>query len=137
MRRGITAFRATGSVFFVPYFLGLLAEQYGKIGRVERGLTLVSEALAAVERTGERWYEAELYRCRGALLLARDEVPSRPRPPFNGRSASPATRPRKRSSCESRPVSPGCGKARPGTPTGANSSSRGAPGLMTALPLQI
>jgi predicted ATPase len=36
-------------------------------------LTLVSEALAAVERTGERWYEAELYRCRGALLLRRDD----------------------------------------------------------------
>jgi predicted ATPase len=74
MHRGITLFRATGSVFFLPYFLGLLAAQYARIGRVERGLTLVSEALAAVERTGERWYEAELYRCRGALLLARDEV---------------------------------------------------------------
>ena len=60
-------------MYIVPFFLGLIAEQYGKIGRIERGLTFVSEALAAVERTGERWYEAELYRSRGALLLARND----------------------------------------------------------------
>jgi DNA-binding SARP family transcriptional activator/predicted ATPase len=73
MRTGINAFRTTGCVFFTPYFLGLLAAQYARIGRVERGLTLVSEALAAVARTGERWYEAELYRCRGELVLLRDD----------------------------------------------------------------
>ena len=74
MRRGITAFRATGCVYLIPFYLGLLAEHYGKIGRTERGLTLVAEALAAVERTGERWYEAELFRCRGELLLSRDDA---------------------------------------------------------------
>ena len=74
MRKGITAFRASGNLHLGPFFLGLLAEQYGKIGNVERGLTLVSEALAALERTGERWYEAELYRCRGVLLFARNDA---------------------------------------------------------------
>jgi predicted ATPase len=74
MRTGLTAFRAGGNAHLGPFVLGLVAEQYGKIGHVERGLTLVAEALAAVERTGERWYEAELYRCRGVLLMARDDA---------------------------------------------------------------
>jgi predicted ATPase/DNA-binding SARP family transcriptional activator len=74
MRKGLAAFRASGNLHLGPFVLGLLAEQYGKIGYVERGLTLVSEALAAVERTGERWYEAELYRCRGVLLFARNDA---------------------------------------------------------------
>jgi len=30
----------------------------------------LTEAFALVERTGERWYEAELYRLKGELLLA-------------------------------------------------------------------
>ena len=33
------------------------------------GLTALAEALTHVDTTGERWYEAELYRLKGALLL--------------------------------------------------------------------
>jgi predicted ATPase len=73
MRRGMAAFEAMGNVFIMPFFQGLLAEQYARIGRLERGLTLISRALATVERTGERWYEAELYRCRGMILLERGD----------------------------------------------------------------
>jgi predicted ATPase len=69
MRRAMAAFRAMGNAFILPFFGSLLAEQYIKIGRLERALTLVSQALATVERTGERWCEAELYRCRGVILL--------------------------------------------------------------------
>src|SRR5690606_1261629 len=36
---------------------------------VEDARTALAEALAIVERTGERWYEAELYRLKGELLL--------------------------------------------------------------------
>ena len=72
MRGGLATFRGTGSLYKLPFFLGLLAEQWGKLGRVERGLTLLAEALAAVQRTGERWCEAELYRRKGELLLHAD-----------------------------------------------------------------
>jgi predicted ATPase len=48
----------------------VLAEAYGTGGQAERGLTLLAEALAAVHSTGECFYEAELYRLQGALLLA-------------------------------------------------------------------
>ena len=52
-----------------PYYLALLAEAYGKVGQTEEGLTVLAEALAVVDKTGERCYEAELYRLKGELTL--------------------------------------------------------------------
>jgi len=49
--------------------LGLLAEAYGCVGQTEAGLTVLADALAGVARTGERLWEAELYRLKGELLL--------------------------------------------------------------------
>ena len=53
----------------MPGFLARLAVAYGQIGQVDEGLHLVTEALAVVDITGERYYEAELYRLHGDLLL--------------------------------------------------------------------
>ena len=39
------------------------------MGQPEAGLAALSEALALVEKTGERYYEAELHRLKGELLL--------------------------------------------------------------------
>ncbi len=47
----------------------LLAEAYGKVGRAEEGLNTLAEALALVDKTGEHWWEAELYRLKGQLVL--------------------------------------------------------------------
>jgi DNA-binding winged helix-turn-helix (wHTH) protein/predicted ATPase len=69
VQRGIAAFRATGAELWRPYFLGLLAEAYGQIAQAGEGLALLAEALAAVERADERFYEAELYRLKGELTL--------------------------------------------------------------------
>ncbi len=69
MREGIAAVRTLGPVD-LPYFLGSLADGYSKVGRVDVALDTVTEALAAAERTGERFYEAELHRLRGELLIA-------------------------------------------------------------------
>ncbi len=44
--------------------------------QVEEGLTAPAEALAAVDRTGEHMYEAELYRLKGELTLAQSSVQS-------------------------------------------------------------
>ena len=74
MHEGIAVHRATGNVFQLPWYMGLLAEQYGKIARTDQGLSTISDALAAVERTGERWCEAELYRYRGVLLELRGDA---------------------------------------------------------------
>jgi predicted ATPase/DNA-binding winged helix-turn-helix (wHTH) protein len=71
MRQGLVAYHATGAVVFRPYYLAFLAEAYGRVGQAGEGLTLLGEALGAVHRTGERFYQAELYRLKGELLLVR------------------------------------------------------------------
>jgi class 3 adenylate cyclase/predicted ATPase len=71
IRQGIAAYRATGAVHFDPYFLGLLAQAQRRAGRVPEAEGTVAEALAMVRRTEERYYEVELLRLRGELLLAR------------------------------------------------------------------
>jgi predicted ATPase len=69
MHQGLAAFRATGAETARPYYLALLAQVYGSAGNTAEGLTTLAEALATVQRSGERWWEAELYRLRGELLL--------------------------------------------------------------------
>src|SRR5262249_2798940 len=44
-------------------------EAYGTMGEPEAGLTVLTEALTHVDTTGERWYESEIHRLKGALLL--------------------------------------------------------------------
>jgi predicted ATPase len=67
MQRGLAAIRAMGAALR-PLFLVRLAEAYGGIGQVEEGLHRLAEALAAMDHTGERCDEAELYRIKGELL---------------------------------------------------------------------
>ena len=69
MRRGLAALRATGAALRLPYYLARLAEACGHTGQAAAGLTLLAEALAQVHNTGERWWEAEIHRLRGDLLL--------------------------------------------------------------------
>jgi predicted ATPase len=69
MERDLVALHALGAEIWRPYFLALLAEGYGRSERIEEGLGVLAEALATVERTEERWYEAELYRLKGTLML--------------------------------------------------------------------
>jgi predicted ATPase len=72
MQQGLAACWATGAELFRPRGLALLAEAYRKVGQAAEGLSMVAEALAVVDRTGERVYEAELYRLKGELLLAQE-----------------------------------------------------------------
>jgi predicted ATPase len=67
-RTGIAAITASGSRDFVTYFLGLLAESLGRAGQAQEALTTVTDALDAVERCGERFYEAELHRVKGEVM---------------------------------------------------------------------
>jgi predicted ATPase len=69
LRSGTEAFCATGAGAWTPYFFGLLAMAHEIAGQVEEGLTLLDDALDIIERTGERWFLAELNRHKGRLLL--------------------------------------------------------------------
>jgi predicted ATPase len=69
MTQGLRAYRATGAVAMQPCFLALLAEAQGTMEQPAEGLTTLTEALTLADTTAERWYEPELYRLKGALLL--------------------------------------------------------------------
>jgi class 3 adenylate cyclase/predicted ATPase len=70
MRQGLAQLRATGAGLWQPSFLALIAESEGRIGEAQRGLEVIAEAMAIVERNDERFYEVELHRLNGELLLA-------------------------------------------------------------------
>jgi len=69
LRQGMTDWKATGAVLFMPYFLAMLAEMHRETGQTETALAMLTEALATVEKSGERFWEAEIYRLKGEFLL--------------------------------------------------------------------
>jgi tetratricopeptide (TPR) repeat protein len=69
LRTSITDFKVSSARLRLPYYLSLLAQVYGKAGRAEEGLASIDEALAEARTHNERWWDAELHRLRGELLL--------------------------------------------------------------------
>ena len=70
MQQGVAARRSTGMETLETYYLALLAEGYVRSEQPEEGLKILAKALAAVDKSGVRFYEAELHRLKGELLLA-------------------------------------------------------------------
>jgi predicted ATPase len=88
IRQGLAATQALGADLLRPHFLALLAEAYGKAEQGEQGLAALAEALAFVDKTGQRQGKAELYRLKGELTLKQSgvlssasEVPNTHHPP--------------------------------------------------------
>jgi predicted ATPase len=69
LRAGSSAYCATGATAWMPLYIALLAGAYEIAGQIEEGAARLDQALQVVERTGERWFGAELDRQRGRLLL--------------------------------------------------------------------
>lgn len=69
IRQGIAAYRATGAELNLPYILGLLVEVSRYTQPTAESLTVLTDALALMEKSGERLHEAELYRLQGELRL--------------------------------------------------------------------
>jgi class 3 adenylate cyclase/predicted ATPase len=69
LRSGLVAVRDTGTEAYIPYYIALLAGACEIAGKIEEAVTQLDEALQIVERTGERWFAAELNRHKGQLLL--------------------------------------------------------------------
>jgi predicted ATPase len=74
MREGMAMLRELDFHFFQPLMETMLAELEAETGCVEGGLAAAEAALATIERTGERWFEAEAHRLRGELLLKRQPL---------------------------------------------------------------
>jgi predicted ATPase len=69
LHQGLEAIQGVGLKVYRPYLLALLAEASGQAGQPEAGLTVLVEVLTLVAATEGRWWEAEVYRLQGALLL--------------------------------------------------------------------
>jgi predicted ATPase len=69
MQEGLAALRATGAELLRPYHHCLLAEVCIETGRLDDGLSALTEALAAADEQENRFYEAETHRLKGELLL--------------------------------------------------------------------
>ena len=72
LRQGYAGWRAMGTAAGASYFLGLLADVYLQAGMLDAGLQAVADAFALIDRTDERWWEAELWRLQGELRQAQD-----------------------------------------------------------------
>jgi class 3 adenylate cyclase/predicted ATPase len=75
VRQGITAWRATGAALNMPYLCTLLADVCDHLGHTADGLQALAEAHTLVEQQEERWWEAEICRLRGVLLLRQTGTP--------------------------------------------------------------
>jgi len=65
----IARYRATGARSLLSYWLALDAEARLRAGSLEAALKRLDDATAVVEATGERFWEAEIYRLRAEVLL--------------------------------------------------------------------
>jgi predicted ATPase/class 3 adenylate cyclase len=69
LRAGSSAYCATGATVWMPLYIALLAGVCEIAGQIEEAAARLDQALQLVERTGERWFAAELDRQKGRLLL--------------------------------------------------------------------
>ncbi|MGE0827413.1 MAG: hypothetical protein AB7P18_35480, partial [Candidatus Binatia bacterium] len=72
MQQGVQAWHGTGAEVGRLHWLTLLAEAYEQLGQIEEGLRTLDDALRIGTITGERMYEAEVYRLKGELLLMQE-----------------------------------------------------------------
>jgi len=73
--QGIADWRATGATLVVPYVLTLRAEASCLLGHIEESFRSLDDAQAVLEQQEDRWWEAEIYRLRGMLLLRQSIIP--------------------------------------------------------------
>ena len=71
LRQGLASRGGIGTIH--PYLLALLAEAHARVGQPEQGLIVLAEAFELAETTGGHWWDAELHRVTGELLLQADD----------------------------------------------------------------
>jgi predicted ATPase len=68
MHQGLATYQATDARNWALYYGALLAEAYGLCGHVDRGLSMLGDALRTVQASGESLFATELHRLQGELL---------------------------------------------------------------------
>ncbi len=69
MHQSLAEYETLGIERGQPQFLADLADAYRQAGQVAEGLRLIATAQEKISKSNERWYEAELWRLKGELLL--------------------------------------------------------------------
>jgi predicted ATPase len=75
VRQGIVAIRVTQAGLTVPFLCTVLTDVCDHLGHTEDGLQALAEAHTLMEQQEERWWEAEVCRLRGVLLLRQPGAP--------------------------------------------------------------
>ena len=70
---GIAALRSTGATWTLPSWLSYLGKSNADLCQLDDAWCCISEAIVAVEKTKERWWEAEIYRTAGKIALMSPE----------------------------------------------------------------
>jgi hypothetical protein len=73
IRDGLATLHNAGTKMFRPHFLTVLAELQMRAGACDDAFAAVEEAFAVISETGEIYYEPEIHRVRGELLLQRGD----------------------------------------------------------------
>jgi predicted ATPase len=73
---GLKAYQSTGATVFVPWYLTYLATAYGNLSQYDDARRMIGGAIEAVDRTNERWCEAEVLRVAGEVALLGPEQDS-------------------------------------------------------------
>jgi class 3 adenylate cyclase/tetratricopeptide (TPR) repeat protein len=73
LRSGSMAYRATDAQTLISFYIALLAKACEIGGQVDEAFSLIDEGLQIVERIGERWFAAEMYRQKGELMRKRHQ----------------------------------------------------------------
>ena len=68
VERALSEFDALHAGLGQPWALAIAASGCARLGRREEGLQKIAAAFAAIERHGERHWEAEVWRVKGELL---------------------------------------------------------------------
>jgi class 3 adenylate cyclase/predicted ATPase len=66
---GITSLRSTGATLREPFYLSHLAMAYAELGQLDDAWRCVDDAIETIERSKEKWCEAEVHRIAGEIAL--------------------------------------------------------------------
>jgi tetratricopeptide (TPR) repeat protein len=72
MQHHMLELKAASSEYISDRYLTFVASALGRMGRFDEGLSTIDESFPFIERSGQRYYEAELHRLKGELLLAQN-----------------------------------------------------------------
>ena len=74
IRQNISRWEDTEARLYMPYWWALLAETCLRNGELEDGIESACKGLDCSRDTGEHWWDAELYRLKGELMLVQSQA---------------------------------------------------------------